>query len=245
MKLSIIIPAYNEEKTIHLLLEKVLKVKSDIVQFEKEIIIVNDCSKDKTLEVIQDISKLNPEIKIISNEINLGKSQTVKNGILISTGDWVVIQDADLEYEPADFVFMLEQVIRLNCDVAYGNRFGIDNGIGYIKNFIGNVGLSLISNLFTMVRTRVYIPDMEVCYKMVKGELMRKVCKDIESKSNFGFEPEVTARLTKYKKDNGENLKFVILPIHYYPRTVEEGKKMHAMKDGFKALIEILKYNLF
>lgn len=244
MKLSIVIPSYNEATTIHEIIEKVLKVQSTI-SFEKEIIIVNDCSTDNSKDVLEELAKKHPQITILSNEVNLGKTQTVKKGLLASSGDWVVIQDADLEYDPSDFVFMLEQAIRLNCDVAYGNRFGIDNGVGYVKNFIGNIGLSLISNIFTLAKTRVYIPDMEVCYKMVKGEYIREIAPLIESKSNFGFEPEITARLSKYKKSNGENLKLVVLPIHYYPRTIEEGKKMAPIKDGLNALIEIIRFNLF
>ena len=244
MKLSIVIPAYNEAKTIDQILTNINKVIS-AVKFEKEIIIVNDCSSDNSSIVLEQLAKSNPEITIITNDINLGKTQTVKRGLLATTGDWVVIQDADLEYDPNDFVFMLEQAIRLDVDVAYGNRFGIDNGVGYLKNFIGNVGLSLISNLFTMRRIRVYIPDMEVCYKMVKGSIIRELAPKILSRSSFGFEPEITARLSRYKKPNGQNLKFVTLPIHYYPRSLEEGKKMHAIKDGLKALAEIIRFNLF
>jgi hypothetical protein len=115
----------------------------------------------------------------------------------------------------------------------------------YAKNFYGNLLLSFFSNLFTIGRINVSIPDMEVCYKMVRGDVFRSVAKQIESKSNFGFEPEVTARLSRYKKQNNSPLSFVVLPVDYKPRTYEEGKKMKAYRDGFKALFEIIKHNIF
>ena len=244
MKLSIIIPAYNEAKTLEQIIQKVDATILPI-GFDKQVIIVNDCSTDATQEIAENLVKIYPYIQVLKNDKNSGKSQSVKNGILKSSGTWVVIQDADLEYEPNDFVFMLEQALRLKTDVAFGNRFGIDNGVGYVKNFVGNVGLSLISNLFTLARIRVYIPDMEVCYKLVKGDIIRKIATGIVSTSNFGFEPEITAKLSRYKKPDGSNLKFVTLPIHYFPRTIAEGKKMHAVKDGLKALAEIFRFNLF
>lgn len=242
-KLSIIIPAYNEEKTLESIVNLVLKVKLPN-NFEKEILIVNDASKDSTLEIANKLAKLNQEIKILNNQVNLGKSQTVKKGILASSGDFVVIQDADLEYNPQEISFLLEQLLKNKCDVAYGNRFGIHNGVIYTQNFVGNLLLSFISSIFTTIRLRVVIPDMEVCYKMINGGVARDIAKTLTSTSNFGFEPEITAKLSRYKF-NSQHLKFIVLPISYNPRSVAEGKKMSALKDGLKALFEILKYNLF
>lgn len=241
--LSFIIPAYNESKTIVQLLTKVIDLNLPQA-FKKEIIVVDDCSKDDTNSLVKEVASKYSYIKLLKNPQNLGKSQSVRAGILESSGDYVVIQDADLEYNPDDIVFILENMLKHNMDVGYGNRFGKDNGMIYSKNFYGNLLLSFFSNLFTIGKIRVNIPDMEVCYKLIRGDIARELAIDIVSKSNFGFEPEITAKLSKYKL-NGDNLKFIILPISYYPRTYEEGKKMKAFEDGFKALIEIIRFNLF
>ncbi len=241
--LTFVIPAYNEGKTISGLIKKVVKLKLP-GKYKKEIIVVNDYSKDNTADVINKFAEKNKEIKLLNNKKNLGKSQTVKKGVLASSGDYVVIQDADLEYDPEDIVFMFDFLLKNKLDVIYGNRFGRDNGMGYTKNFYGNLLLSFFSNLFTIGRINVDIPDMEVCYKLVRGDVFRKVAKTIESKSNFGFEPEITAKLSKYKLKS-KNLQFGVLPIKYFPRTYEEGKKMKAFRDGFKALVEIIRFNLF
>lgn len=243
MILSIVIPAYNESATLHTIIDKVLNVKLP-KDFEKEIIIVNDCSKDSTLGIAEDLAKKHSSIRVLSNPVNSGKTQTVKYGLMESKGDYVVIQDADLEYEPEDFALILELMLKHGCDVGYGNRFGLNNGVIYWKNFIGNILLSSISNLFTIRHNRVFIPDMEVCYKMVRGDIIRKIAPTIESRSNFGLEPELTAKLSRFRKDNSF-LKFVIVPIRYFPRSVEQGKKMKAFEDGFKALGEIVKFNVF
>jgi glycosyltransferase involved in cell wall biosynthesis len=241
-KLSIIIPAYNEQTSLEALIIKVTKVALP-ENYHKEIIIINDCSKDSTLKIARNLESQYSEIKILNNNVNLGKSQTVRNGIKASTGDYIVIQDADLEYNPEDINFLLTQLLKNNCDVAYGNRFGIYNGVIYTQNFIGNLILSLISNIFTIFRIRVVIPDMEVCYKMIRGDVARKIAVNLKATSNFGFEPEITAKLSRYKID-GKHLKFIVLPISYTPRSIQEGKKMSAFRDGFKALIEIIKFNL-
>jgi glycosyltransferase involved in cell wall biosynthesis len=240
--ISIVIPAYNEEKTLSTILQKVLDVKL-VKGFEKEIIIVNDCSTDHTLAIAESFANRDSRIKVLSNPQNLGKSRSVRAGILVSTGDYVVIQDADLEYEPQDFADMLAYAEQNGLDVVYGNRFGKQNKVIYWQNYYGNKLLSLVSNLFTYGRIRVYIPDMETCYKLVRGDVMRELAKKLQSTSNFGFEPEITARLSKYNL-GGRKLKFGVYPISYYPRTVEEGKKMKAFRDGFKALLEIIYYNM-
>lgn len=241
-KLSIVIPVYNEEKTLKELVAKVLEFKLP-EGFEKEIVIVNDGSKDSSWNIMLELEKNHKEIKAIANEKNMGKTQTVRHGILETTGDFVVIQDADLEYIPSEISDLLNLALEKNLDVVYGDRFGKKNKVIYWQNYFGNKLLSLISNIFTYPKIRTWIPDMEVCYKLIKGDIAREIAETIESKSNFGFEPEVTAKLAKYSKD-GKKLKFGIVPISYYPRSIEEGKKMKADQDGIKALKEILKFNL-
>jgi len=241
-KLSIVIPAYNEEKTLEELVNKVLQVQLPY-NYSKEIVIVNDGSKDNSWQVMLKLSANHKEIKSIQNEKNVGKTQTVRNGILKSTGDFVVIQDADLEYEPTEISEILKKAVDENLDVVYGNRFGKKNKVIYVQNYIGNKMLSAFSNLFTFPRLRTWIPDMEVCYKLIKGEVIRDIAKGIRATSNFGFEPEVTAKLSRYKL-NGKRLKLGIVPISYFPRSIAEGKKMNAIRDGVKAMVEIIKYNL-
>lgn len=241
--LSIVIPIYNESKTLEQLLNKVVAVEMPH-NIKSEIILVNDGSKDNSLEIMEEFQKKYPNVKAYSNPKNSGKTQTVKNGISYTTGDWVVIQDADLEYEPNELKDLLNLMLEKNLDVVYGNRFGKKNKVIYWKNYIGNRMLSLFSNFFTYPRLRVFIPDMEVCFKLIDGEIARKLGKKIKSKSKFGLEPEITARLSRYRKD-GKRLKFGIVPISYYPRTIAEGKKMSAFKDGLKALKEIIQYNVF
>jgi len=242
-KLSYIVPAYNEEKNLEQIIKKVIDTTLP-ANYQKEIIIVNDCSKDKTGEIADRLASDYNQVSVIHNQSNKGKTQTVREGLIKSTGDFTVIQDADLEYDPDDIVLMLDQLLKHDCDVAYGNRFGIDNGFVYFANFYGNIFISFISSIFTSSRLHVMIPDMEVCYKMIRGDVARDLAPGITSTSNFGFEPEITAKLSRYKLD-GKKLKFIVLPIRYYPRTVEEGKKMKAFQDGFKALIEIIRFNIF
>jgi len=242
-KLSIIIPAWNEENTLETVVEKVLKVKLPH-NFEKEIIIINDGSKDRTLEIMQNLSNKYSNVKSFDNEKNMGKTQSVRNGILKSTGEYVIIQDADMEYEPEEISSLLNLIIEKDYDVVYGDRFGQKNAKGYIQNYLGNKFLSFVSNLFTYPRIKTKIPDMEVCYKLVKGEIARDVAQYISTKSKFGLEPEITARLARYKKDN-KHLVFGIHPISYKPRSMAEGKKMRAFEEGAKAIKEIVRYNIF
>jgi len=242
--LSIIIPAYNEEKTLAQIVLKVLAINLP-EGFQREIIICDDCSTDRTNPIATDLANQYPVIKLLRNSKNLGKTQTVRRGLLASSGDFVIIQDADLEYDPEDIVFLLQETLRHQADVCYGNRFGKYNGVIYLQNFYGNLFLSAISSLFTSYRLRVVIPDMEVCYKLIRGDVARELAPHITATSNFGFEPEITARLSRYKKPDGSCLRFLVLPISYFPRSVAEGKKMKAFRDGIKALWEIVKFNLF
>lgn len=237
-KLSIVIPAYNEGKTIAKLLELVYDLKLPY-SYEKEIIIVNDFSSDSTGLVVRGkISKWR-NAKLIDNDKNLGKTQSVKKGLTETTGDFVVIQDADLEYDPKDLIKMLRLAIEDNLDVVYGNRFSGQNKMLYRSFYLGNKLVTFVSNLFTFLRIRRVIPDMEVCYKLVRGDIIRKIAPRIVSKSGFGLEPEITARLARTK-----GLRWGIVPISYNPRTIEEGKKINYI-DGIKAIVEIIRFNLF
>lgn len=241
-KLSIVIPAHNESSTLEKLVGNVEQIKLPS-GFESELIIVNDASQDNTLEIAEALAKKHANIKVLNNEVNLGKTRSVKKAIAETTGDYVVIQDADLEYDPDDIVTMLELAEKNSLDFVYGDRFSGDNAKIYHSYYVGNHMLSLISNVFTYPRLRKTIPDMEVCYKLVKGDIMREIGAKIHTKSMIGFEPEVTARLARYKLD-GKHLKFETTSIKYFPRTIEEGKHVKWM-DGVKAIWEIIRYNLF
>jgi glycosyltransferase involved in cell wall biosynthesis len=239
--LSVIIPAYNEEATIG----KVISIIEEMTlpdDFVTELIIVDDCSQDSTLDVANNFAGRYSNIRIILNDKNRGKSISVRNGIQTSHGDFIVIQDADLEYDPMDFVRMLNEALNNNLDFVYGNRFCESNKILYYSYYWGNRFVSFVSNIFTFLRFWRYIPDMEVCYKLIRGDIAREIAAQLQSNSKFGFEAEITARLSKYSKD-GNPLNFSIIPIHYYPRTRAEGKKIR-WRDGIQAVFEILKYNL-
>lgn len=239
-ELSLIVPVYNEEKTLEDLINKIYEAGFD---FDFEIIIVDDGSKDSSRDIERELEKKHSNIRVLFNDINLGKSQTVRKGILASKGKYVVTQDADLEYEPQELQEMMDFIRDEELDVVYGDRFGKKNRVIYWQNYWGNKFLSFVSNVFTYLRIGVWIPDMEVCYKLVKGNVFRDIAQNLESTSNFGLEPETTAKLSKYKID-GRYLRFGVIPISYHPRSVEQGKHMKAWKDGVKALMEIIRYNL-
>ena len=234
-KLSIIIPAYNEGNTIHLILDKIKKVQL-LNNIEKEIIIVNDCSTDHTEEAIKiyiDTNK-NVNIQYFKHDFNKGKGAALHTGIEKATGEFTVIQDADLEYDPNQFNLLLQPVLDGFADVVYGSRFmgGNPHRILFFWHTIGNKFLTLLSNLFTNLN----LTDMETCYKMFNTQLIQSLKLN---EKRFGFEPEVTAKISRIPK-----IRIYEVGISYYGRTYEEGKKI-GWKDGFRAMYCIIKYGFF
>lgn len=234
-KLSIIIPAYNEGRTIHLILDRVAEVRL-ITNIEKELILVNDCSTDNTEEVLLAYMEEHPELNMqyYKHEINKGKGAAIHLGIQKATGQYLIMQDADLEYDPEEFNFLLKPVVRGDADVVYGSRFlgGNSHRILFFWHSIGNKFLTRLSNMFTNLN----LTDMETCYKLFKTSIIQQI--ELKEK-RFGFEPEVTAKIARVPK-----IRIYEVGISYYGRTYEEGKKI-GWKDGFRAIFCILKYNLF
>lgn len=243
--LSVIIPVHNEEKTIIEVLESLNRLELSN-NFQKELIVINDYSTDNSGNIIKDYiaNNKNLNIQLFENESNLGKSFSVVKGIKISNGEYVIIQDADMEYNVQDIDILLKKTINEKLDFVFGNRFHDKNKIIYASFYLGNKFLSFFSNIFVFLRTGKSIPDMEVCYKLVKGDILRDIAKSLVSKSMFGFEPEVTAKLIRYSKKLNRKVQFGIVPISYFPRTIEQGKHIR-YTDGIKALLEIIRFNIF
>ena len=234
-KLSIIIPAYNEGRTIHHILNKIRAVNL-VGNIEKEVIIINDYSSDDTEEAILSYQNQNQDLNIqyFKHEKNKGKGAALHTGIEKATGEYLIIQDADLEYNPQEYNILLQPVLDGFADVVFGSRFmgGKPHRVLFFWHTIGNNFLTFISNMFTGLN----LTDMETCYKLFNT----KTLQGIQLKENrFGFEPEVTAKISRVPK-----IRIYEVGISYYGRTYEEGKKI-GWKDGFRAIYCILKYGLF
>lgn len=234
-KISIIIPAFNEQNTVQLILNKIKEVQL-IEEIEKEVIIVDDFSSDNTLGLIQDFQLKNPnfQLKIFRHKKNKGKGAAIHTGISEANGDFIIIQDADLEYDPNEYNLLLKPMLSGHADVVYGSRFigGNPHRVLFFFHTLGNRFLTFLSNVFSGIN----ITDMETCYKLFRKEVIKPL---YLKEKRFGFEPEVTAKISKIK-----NIRIYEVGISYYGRTYSEGKKI-SWKDGVRAIYCILKYNLF
>ena len=222
--LSVVIPCYNEKESIHAIIEKV--IQSPVAN--KEIVVVDDKSTDGTSEILD--KEIAPLVsKVIHHEVNQGKGGALRTGFQHATGDVVIIQDADLEYDPNEYPLVVEPIINGECDVCYGSRFLHQAAKGYKANQLANKYLTGLSNMFT----RLHLTDMETCYKCFRREIIQS----IQIRENrFGFEPEITAKVARLP-----GIRVREVPISYYPRTNEEGKKI-GFKDGLRAIYCIWKY---
>jgi glycosyltransferase involved in cell wall biosynthesis len=234
-KLSIVIPVYNEAKTVHFILNKIRAVQL-INDTAKELIVVNDCSTDATGQVIREYITTTPDLDIefYEHRVNQGKGAALHTGIAQATGDYIIIQDADLEYDPADYNALLRPMLDGVADVVFGSRFmgGKPHRILFFWHTVGNRFLTFLTNMFGNLN----LTDMETCYKLFRTEIIRQL--HLKEK-RFGFEPEVTCKVSRIP-----NIRIYEVGIAYYGRTYSEGKKIN-WKDGFRAIFCILKYGLF
>lgn len=229
MKLSVVIPVYNERNTIEKLVERVMSVS--IPGWEKEIVLVEDYSTDGTREILQ---KYSGQHKVIFHEKNQGKGAALRTGFKEATGDYMLVQDADLEYDPEEYPKLIEPITKFGADVVYGSRFVGDGAhrVVYYWHYLGNKFLTNLSNMFTNLN----LTDMETCYKLFKKEVIQSITLE---QDRFGFDPEVTAKVAKIKP-----IKIFEVGISYNGRTYSEGKKI-TWKDGFRVIYCILKYGIF
>ena len=233
-KLSIVVPAYNEENSIQRILNKILEVQL-LQDIQKEIIVVNDCSKDNTEQKVREFQQQHPEANLVykKHEVNKGKGAALHTGIQHATGEYTIIQDADLEYDPREYNVLLKPIIDGFADVVFGSRFmgGKPHRILFFWHSIGNKFLTFLSNMLTNLN----LTDMETCYKLFKSDIIKNIRLN---EKRFGFEPEVTSKIARIR-----GVKIYEVGISYYGRSYEEGKKI-GWKDGFRAIYCILKYNL-
>lgn len=224
--LSIVVPAYNEEATLHEIVTRLLAVP-----VAGEIVIVDDCSSDGTREVADRMAAEQPRIKVVHHEVNRGKTEALKTGFALTTGQIVIVQDADLEYDPAEIGEVIAPIVEGHADVVYGSRFLVRKAsrVLYFYHYIANKGLTFVSNLCTNVN----MTDVETCYKAFRGEIIRNMT---ITSSGFGFEIEVTAKVAKL------GVAIYEVPISYHGRTYEQGKKI-GMKDAITALWYIVRFN--
>ena len=233
--LSIVIPAYNEAQTLDRVLDKIQTAEL-IDNIQKEIVIVDDCSIDNTEAIIREYMRCHQDMNIVflRHDKNQGKGAALRTGIRRATGDYLIVQDADLEYDPNEYRYLLQPVIDGMADVVYGSRFmgGYAHRILFFWHTIGNKFLTFLSNMFTNLN----LTDMNTCYKLFRTDLLRHI--DIKE-NRFGFDPEVTAKMSKFPR-----IRIYEVGISYYGRTYEEGKKIN-WQDGFRSLYCICRYNLF